>query len=216
MNEPLDLAMLDRLAEVIRRSTAAFEDYDQASALEFAEQFFWQFCDDYLELVKPRAYAAERDEAAGGSAVTALRCALSVLLRLFAPLLPFVTEEAWSWWQEGSIHRAPWPTAEELEAVRTTSPTAAASPRSGAIALDGQRADGAGLDAAAAAIGAIRKAKSEARLPQRSEVARVTVRGRQEELDVLASVIGDVVAAGHVSDLRLVPADTDVEYEVIF
>ena len=214
VTEPLDLAMLDRLAEVIRRSTAAFEDYDQASALEFAEQFFWQFCDDYLELVKPRAYAAEHDEAAGGSAVTALRCALSVLLRLFAPLLPFVTEEAWSWWQEGSIHRAAWPVAEELELVRSAGPTAAASPRSSAIALEEERADGAGLDAAAAAIGAIRKAKSEARLPQRSGVARVMVRGRQEELDVLASVIGDVVAAGHVAQLDLVAADSDLTYEV--
>ncbi len=177
MTEPLDLAMLDRLAAVIGRCTAAFEDYDQATALESAEHFFWQFCDDYLELVKPRAYAAEHDEAAAGSAVTALRCALSVLLRLFAPLLPFVTEEAWSWWQEGSIHRAPWPVAEELEAVRALSPSAAAASSPGAIALEVQRADGAGLDAAADAIGAIRKAKSGARLPQRSEVARVIVRG---------------------------------------
>ena len=194
VTEALDLAMLDHLAGVIRRCTAAFEDYDQASALEFAEQFFWQFCDDYLELVKPRAYAAGHDEAAGGSAVTALRCALSVLLRLFAPLLPFVTEEAWSWWQEGSIHRAPWPTAEELPAT----PTPAAAP----------------FGAAAAAIGAIRKAKSEARLPQRSEVARVMVKGRQEELDVLAAVIGDVAAAGHVAQIELVPADSDLSYEV--
>ncbi len=214
VTEPLDLAMLDRLAEVIRRCTAAFEDYDQASALEFAEQFFWQFCDDYLELVKPRAYAAEHDQAAGGSAVTALRCALSVLLRLFAPLLPFVTEEAWSWWQEGSIHRAPWPSEAELETVRGTSPAAAASSRSGAIARDGKRADGAGLDAAAAAIGAIRKAKSEARLPQRSGVARVMVRGRPEELDVLASVIGDVAAAGHVGEIEMVPAESEITYEV--
>ena len=214
VTEPLDLAMLDRLAEVIRRCTAAFEDYDQAGALEFAEHFFWQFCDDYVELVKPRAYAAERDEAAAGSAVTALRCALSALLRLFAPLLPFVTEEAWSWWQQGSIHRAPWPGVGELEAVRALSPAAAAPSSPGAIALEGQRADGAGLDAAAAAIGAIRKAKSEARLPQRSEVAQVIARGRQEELDVLAPVIRDVVAAGHVAQIELVPAASEITFEV--
>jgi len=218
VTEPLDLAMLERLADVIRRCTAAFGDYDQASALEFAEQFFWQFCDDYLELVKPRAYAAGHDEAAAGSAVTALRCALSMLLRLFAPLLPFVTEEAWSWWQEGSIHRAPWPRPEELPfdpaSAAATLGAAASSP--GALALEGQRADGAGLDAASAAIGAIRKAKSQARLPLRSEVARVIVRGRQEELDVLASVIGDVVAAGHVAQIEMIPADSEIAYEVKF
>ncbi len=216
VTEPLDLAMLDRLAEVIRRSTAAFEDYDQASALESAEQFFWSFCDDYLELVKPRAYAAEHDGATAGSAVTALRCALSVLLRLFAPLLPFVTEEAWSWWQEGSIHRAPWPVPEELETLRLRTPGAAASSSRGAIALAAQRVDGAGLDAAAGAIGAIRKAKSEARLPQRSGVARVIVRGRPEELNVVASVIDDVVAAGHVGQIEMISADKEIEYEVMF
>src|SRR5262249_29677639 len=106
--EPLDLAMLDRLADVVRRCTAALEDYEHARALELAESFFWRFCDDYLELVKVRAYAG------GSSAVAALRRALSVLLKLLAPVLPFVTEEAWSWWNEGSIHRAPWPDPSDL------------------------------------------------------------------------------------------------------
>lgn len=218
VTESLDLAMLARLAEVIRRCTAAFEDYDQASALEFAEQFFWQFCDDYLELVKPRAYAAETSAAAAGSAVTALRCALSVLLRLFAPVLPFVTEEAWSWWQEGSIHRAPWPVVEELVLDHTSTAALGGAPASsaGAIALAVQRGDGAGLDAAAEAIGAIRKAKSEARLPQKAEVAQVILRGRQAELDVLAAVIGDVAAAGHVTRIEMIATPDEMQYEVMF
>jgi valyl-tRNA synthetase len=217
VTEPLDLAMLGRLGQVIRRCTAALEDYDHAGALECAEQFFWQFCDDYLELVKPRAYAAEQDAAAAASAVTALRCALSVLLRLFAPALPFVTEEAWSWWQEGSIHRAAWPDAGELSSNYAGAATSAGAARStGASALAAQRADGAGLDAAAAAIGAIRKAKSQAKLPQKATVARLMVSGRQSDLNLLSSVLSDVIAAGHVAKVEMIMTDDEKRFEVMF
>jgi valyl-tRNA synthetase len=205
---PLDLAMLRQLGAAVGRCTAAFESYDHASALEIAEQFFWRFCDDYLELVKARAYGSQADPAAAGSAVTALRLALSVLLRLLAPFLSFATEEAWSWWRSGSIHRSSWPVTAELDAVAS---------RPDAIALDLERADGAGLDAAATAIGAIRKAKSEARLAQKAPVARLVVRGPSAELDVLRLVLPDVVAAGHVVTAELIAGESaDVQYSVEF
>jgi valyl-tRNA synthetase len=110
VTEALDRGMLQRLERLVASSTRHLEDYDYAAALRECEEFFWWFCDDYIELVKRRR---AREGAEAASAATAASTALSVLLRLFAPYLPFVTEEIWSWWHDRSIHRAPWPTVEE-------------------------------------------------------------------------------------------------------
>jgi valyl-tRNA synthetase len=189
ITEPLDLAMLGRLADVAQRCTEAFEAYDHALALELTERFFWFFCDDYLELVKPRAYGGS-GEARAASAIAALRLALSVQLRLFAPIAAFVTEEAWSWWHDepgaaGSVHRAPWPDPLPLRAL------------AGRAVADGL------LDAASAAIGSVRKAKSEARLPMRASVGRLVVTAPAAYLAALAPVLPDVQAAGAVAEVDL-------------
>jgi valyl-tRNA synthetase len=114
VTEAIDRGMLADLDALVRRATAALDDYDYATALRETESFFWTFCDYYIELVKRRR---QGDDQAAHSAISASQTALSVLLRLFAPFMPFVTEEVWSWWQEGSVHRAPWPHAAELAGV---------------------------------------------------------------------------------------------------
>jgi valyl-tRNA synthetase len=197
ITEPLDRAMLGRLAGLVDQCTAMFEAYDYAQALELTERFFWWFCDDYLELAKPRAYGGQ-GPAPAASAIAALRLALSVLLRLFAPFLPFVTEEVWSWWREGSIHRAPWPDPEPLGPIAGTD-------GGGGRAEDGDEAPGGELllEAASAAIGSIRKAKSQARLPMRASAARLVVTAPAPYLAALAQVSRDVQAAGAVTEVEL-------------
>ncbi|MFG1861447.1 valine--tRNA ligase [Microbispora bryophytorum] len=179
VTEPVDLSMLAALGAVVAEATDAFESYDYTRALERTEGFFWSFCDDYVELVKARAYDGD------ASAVAALRRALDVLLRLFAPFLPFVTEEVWGWWREGSVHRAAWPSAGELPEAR--------------------HGDPAVLDAVAEVLRRVRRAKSEARLSMRAEVARLTVSGGQADLVRMAQ--DDLCAAGNVEEFVLDPGD---------
>ncbi|NDB19103.1 MAG: valine--tRNA ligase, partial [Actinobacteria bacterium] len=172
---PLDRALCAQLTELVEESTKAFEDYDYARALELTERFFWMFCDDYIELVKERAYNGAPDDAA--SARSALAATLSVLLRLFAPFLPFVTEEVWSWWRDGSVHRQAWPTVGEF---------------SDAIG------DAAVLTDAAALLSLLRKVKSEAKASMKAPIAHAEVTATADQLARIQSVAGDVAAAGAV------------------
>jgi len=198
VNEPLDVAMLERLAGVIGQCTRALDDYDHTGALAAAEEFFWFFCDDYLELVKGRAYG-ERGEEPGRSARAALRLALAVILRLFAPFLPYVTEEVWSWWQDGSVHTAAWPAPGEVapEPDRAAGPGRALRPSPATLA------------AASAAIAAIRGAKSGARVSMLTPVQALVVTARRDHLDAVRAVLPEVQGAGRVERTELRPGDQD-------
>ena len=138
-----------------------------------------------------RAYGSVGSGAAG-SAIGALRLALSVLLRLFAPFLPYVTDEVWSWWREGSIHRAEWPDPKELEAAS---------------------ADPAEYEVAAWALGEIRKTKALAKRSLRTDVDLVVVRETPEHLTFLRGVERDVAEAGKVRSFEYVEA-TEPSVEV--
>ena len=181
----LDLAMLARLAEVVDESTRALDDYDYARALERTETFFWWFCDDYVELVKGRAYGTQ-GEAAAQSACASLRVALDVVLRLFAPFLPFVTDEVWSWWHDESIHSTRWPSAETLD----------------------RRGDVAMLEPVSEVLAAVRRAKTEAKLSQRATVEHLTVDGPPAALEAIEAARTDLAEAGGIAEFALSAADT--------
>ena len=189
VSEAVDQALLLELADVVRSATAAFEAYDHTKALELTEKFFWGFTDDYLELVKERAYGQGGvTPAQQASAVLALRMALHTMLRLFAPFLPFATDEVWGWWQNtgtqqpASIHRAAWPTAEEL--------------------TDGLDASNHGLlELVSSALIGVRKAKSDAKVSMKAPVESATLQAPAAVLTSLRVIEGDIKSVGKIADL---------------
>ncbi len=185
ITSPVDRGLLTSLARLVREATGDLESYEYARALERIERFFWFFCDDYLELIKSRRYG-DRGPDAAGSANAALLAALDTLLRLLAPYLPFATEEVWSWWQQGSVHRAKWPEAEEL------------------LGLLGGKEDEAGelaLTLATDILGELRRRKSEEQRPLRTPVVRAVVRDTASRLHALPHVSEDLRAAGLIQQL---------------
>lgn len=192
ISEPLDLALVERLRTTVEQATRAFDAFDYATALQAAEESFWQFCDHYLELVKLRSYA-EEDTAGRRSALAALALALRAFLRLLAPFVPFVTEEVWSWSfagedRERSVHTAPWPVIGEFAAVRPPSATGV-------------------FEAAVEVMTKIRGAKTIAQRSLRWPVASLEIVGAEEDRAALAPVLDDILRAGNVVDGGLVLSD---------
>ena len=173
---PIDLAMLARVAQTINEATTAFEQYDYARALERTESMFWWFCDDYVELVKGRAYDSQGPEAAG-SALSALRLALSALQRLLAPFMPFTTDTVWRWWQNGSVHTAAWPAVSELGSI----------------------GDSTILEPIGEILSQIRRSKTDAKTSQKAVVTQAIVTANAEVLAAFELGRLDLGEAGSVA-----------------
>ncbi len=176
VREPLDRDLAAILAQLITDATAAFQGYAYARALERTEAFFWSFCDNYVELAKSRAYGDPADPATRSAHAT-LSLTLAALQRLLAPFVPFVAEEVWRWWHEESVHRAPWPTLEEL---------------AGAPAATGV------YGAVGDVLEAVRREKSTHKVSQRKGVAELVVVAAGDLLDVIRSGQRDLIDAGVV------------------
>ncbi|MCA1841196.1 MAG: valine--tRNA ligase, partial [Actinobacteria bacterium] len=189
---PLDSALIGRLRDKIETVTARWEDWDHTGALEAAESWFWSdFCDNYLELAKSRAYAGDP------SAISTLGRALNAALRMFAPFLPFVTEDVWHtiYDEPGSIHTARWPSLNEF----------------------GDGFDTGCFDVAVEVMTFIRKVKSEAKVSLKVPVESLIVSGDEKRLELLATVMDDVVATGNVHnhELKAGPSTSGLNVEVV-
>ena len=201
----VDRVMLVNLANLVEHpsdpdaqaATQLMEKYDCGRVLDLVERSFWRFCDDYLELVKGRRYGEQGHDGAA-SANSALIAALSAYLRLFAPFLPFVTEEVWSWWKDGSIHCATWPTRAEL------------------VAQSGELSD---LDQVQShyaydVLYEVRKRRSETKRSLKVPIVRATIKDTSERLAHLDGVEADLRSACRIEKIeRVVSPSSEVLVE---
>ncbi len=191
-----DRAVVAELRPLIARSTAALNDYDYAQALSLIEDFFWRvFCDNYLELAKPRTY----DETLTPerlSACATLKLVHRALLRMFAPFVPYITEEVWSWTYASdddmhlSVHRSPWPTIEELASIPEPE-------------LESVYA------AAVEVIESVRRAKADANMSMAAPVDRVDIEAEPSVLKALHSTKDDIMRMLKIESLGLNEGKTE-------
>ena len=189
----VDHALLNKLAQVVETASKAFEKYDYTKALEVTETFFWSFTDDYVELVKERTYGKQGEESAN-SAKAALGITIHTLLKLFAPFVPFVSEEVWSWWQKDSVHLQSWPKPEEISANKN-------------IKVEN-------LELVTKVLAEIRKAKTEKQLSMKAEVFDLVINSNNEGIEILKKAEKDLIAAGNIKNLTYKIQNGELELEI--
>jgi valyl-tRNA synthetase len=194
--ETLDIWILSRLRQCIIKATQEFDKFEYCDARVAIEDFFWNdFCDNYLELVKARAYGEEsgsemQDAAKQQSALYTLYHCLETLLRLLAPFIPHITEELYShifderFAQSRSVHaRGMWPKAANY-------PYDAQSELSGMACID--------------VLNVIRKAKSEANVSIKFPVKLVEIQSKTADgpqWEHIQPVICDLLSAGNAKTI---------------
>ncbi len=189
----LDRGFIAHLRRLVDHATGSFERFEFARAISATEDFFWhRFTDTYLELVKIRARSEDSGKA--DSAVAGLRRGLSVLLRLFAPFLPYIAEEVWSWAYAketgaASIHRAAWPTSAELDDVPPPD-------------------DDRSFDVAVDALAAIHKHKTLSKASAGARIVSLTLASHSETISVLGRVADDVMEGARVERYELLADDS--------
>ncbi|HVN94125.1 MAG TPA: valine--tRNA ligase [Terracidiphilus sp.] len=187
---PMDRVFLVKLRQLVRNATRHFENYEHQQALAETERFFWTaFTDSYIEMSRARTLGVYGPEAQG-SALATLRIALSVFLRLFAPFLPYITDEVWSWscaaeTGSASIHAAAWPSDSDFP--------------------DLNDAVGEGVfDVAVEALYAINKSRAGAGVSSAREIKTATLAAKSEVFTLLKAACEDIRLAVRANELLAV------------
>ena len=189
VKNPLDLSFIANLVEHVDSCTNNFNKFNFAESMMITEKFFWNlFTDNYLELVKNRARQNE-DPDEQTSAVATLRLTLSVILRLFAPIVPVIADEVWSWsfakeTGYSSIHLSKWPTKEEISDL-----------------IDPLQ-DNELFLITCDAIRAIRREKTQNGFRLGSEVESIILEGRKSDIERVKLAKNDLMSAARCGKLR--------------
>lgn len=180
--ETFDSWLLSKLNKLIKECTESFENYEYSRAKSATEQFFWKiFCDNYLEIIKKRIYQGKAQEKA--SAQYTLYNSFLTILKLFAPIMPYITEELYQKYfkkyeKDKSIHLCEWPRVNKT--------------------FINDKIEKIG-DAAVEVIGKVRHAKAQA---QKSLKAEIILTIEKEKLQELKEFIEDLKAVTAAEEVK--------------
>ena len=181
----LDCAWIAKMSTCVENSRRLFGLNDYAGALEATEKLFWDFCDNYLEIVKGRAYSADNT-----SAVSTLMLSIDLFCLMFAPFLVFITEEVYQarpWGIDAnSIHIQLYPDVKSYVSF------------------------GKSYDlytAVVSVVEKVRKAKSEQQKSVKTPVLSLTICGRDTDLKLISKVQDDLKKVLNI-------VNDDIEYEI--
>ncbi|MFC1801193.1 valine--tRNA ligase [Nanoarchaeota archaeon] len=195
----MDKWLLSKLSQVIKSSTASFEKYEYSKTRAEVEQFFWHsFCDNYLEIVKDRLYNPDkRGVEARESAQYGLYHALLNILKLIAPIMPYITEEIYHIYfaekeKEKSIHISSWPQVDKKE-------------------VD-VKAEEAG-DLAVEVISAVRKFKASKNLSLKAEISELILDSEIKDFEGKIKLVEDDIKAATHAALIKFSKEADISCE---
>jgi valyl-tRNA synthetase len=197
--EVVDKWMLTKLQNTIKQATEHFDKYEYSKVKKVLDEFFWQvLCDNYLEFVKDRLYNPNLyHKGAKNSAQFGLYEAVLNVLKMFAPLMPYITEEVYSLYfkdkeNKESIHISNWPKYNENYVDKN-------SEFVGDLMVD--------------IVQRVRKFKSEKQISLKEDLSKIIIKCSEKDRKLLELIIQDIKAVTKVKDIEFDKGEFDIIIE---